>query len=270
MRVPMKTCAFLLLAMTGAAASAAVVNVDFDGQYQGYPTAATYSGTAAAPDTGTFWNSFLIQDAPDTPKTVFNLTASDGSTPTTIDVTLNGASGFSIRTDTGANFDQSGSDLLDDAAIQSPNNNGTPANFETFTIAGLTPGGLYDLYLYGTNGGTEGLGTAFTVDADGDPGTANVAQATTGGDGLGGTDNNGAGPFAYTAGVNYVYYPGVIADGNGEIDGTFGQLGGENAVLNSGNFNGLQIVAVPEPAVLSLLGIGALAALRRAGRPARK
>lgn len=63
--------------------------------------------------------------------------------------------------------------------------------------------------------------------------------------------------------VNYAGYLGVEADASGEINWTMARAGGASHAA----FNGLQLVAIPEPASLGLLGAlaaGCLAGIRRA------
>ena len=78
------------------------------------------------------------------------------------------------------------------------------------------------------------------------------------------TANNGNNTI-FTEGANYVYFENVAPDGNGDINVTWvynpaaANIGGLEA-----SFNGLQLVAIPEPSSLALLGLaGGLLFLRR-------
>jgi len=120
------------------------------------------------------------------------------------------------------------------------------------------PAGTYDLFLYGANfDGTRGA--SFTVSS----GTA-----------LGGitqTINPNAAPTgnalnAFVLGQTYVEFVGVTPDGSGNITGTWGAVSNPISGLSGeGDFNGLQLVLVPEPGALALigLGLGGLCFLRR-------
>ena len=82
--VGLLSAAAVTAAMGGTSlAAATVVNVQFDVPHQG--VSQVYTGTAAAPDTGTFWNQINTSNTNNS-GTVSgaNLTASDGVTATTI------------------------------------------------------------------------------------------------------------------------------------------------------------------------------------------
>ena len=153
---------------------------------------------------------------------------SDGTiSPVTLMVTYEGY--------TGAGGYTAGTDLYLQswAAYVNGNRSGT------ITLASV-PQGTYDLYLYGSNYDRD-RGTAFTFGGASDF-TANSNTANT-----------------FTLGVNYVILHNVTPV-SGTISGTY------TAALNhgaEGDFNAVQLVSVPEPASLSLLGLLALPFLHR-------
>jgi len=134
--------------------------------------------------------------------------------------------------------------LFSSAAVS---NGGTPT--ETFTLHNV-PAGTYLLYCYGVNYDNN-RGAAFAVSS----GTAhNGISATL-------NENNGIHPGqTFIEGANYVFFQGVTPNGNGDItitaipnplDGVGnGNLPGETDV------NGFQLVTVPEPSAVALVGLG--------------
>ncbi len=113
---------------------------------------------------------------------------------------------------------------------------GTNGTNEPFvTVGGLTPGGLYDLILYGNNSG-DGAGAAFSVN-----GSATYS-----------TTNSASGAFeSYVVGTDYVQINNVAANSMGQL-----QVTGLPSTISIGIENGLQILAVPEPATGLLLVLG--------------
>jgi len=224
----MLSVAVLLVAAT---AQAAVVNVDFeDSSLQSAAT--TYVGLAAAPDAAgnTLWNSVSASGATD-------LTASDGS-GTTIDVSVSGTSGFGGPSP----FHSGNTNLTGDRATA----NNTTA---TFTISGLANSASYDIYLYNTHFGTAGwFGTDYTIGTT----TLNANDA-----GAPPTATDGTG---WTLGDDYVKFS-VTSSASGVITGSWTTDAGGSTW---GMLSGMQIV--PEPATMSLLGIGGLLALVRRKR----
>lgn len=135
-------------------------------------------------------------------------------------------------------------DLLRDFAIA------TGGGTSFFTISGLSAGGVYNIYLYGINGGYNSRGTSFTINST----TLSTVN----------TEANGA---TFTLGDNYVLFSNVTASLSGDISGSWtanSAVSGSYGVNNEGSFNGLQIVSVPEPSTWALLalGLGALVLLR--------
>jgi len=224
----MLSVAVLLVAAT---AQAAVVNVDFVATSG---ATAEYVGLAAAPDaaTNTLWNEMST--------TGTDLTASDG-TATTIDVAL---SGTGLNFAGPSSFHAGNTDLTGDRAVTA-----TSGGVCTFTISGLANSTSYDIYLYATHYDTAGhFGTDFTIGET----TLNANDA-----GRPPTATDGTG---WTLGDDYVKFS-VTSSAAGVITGTWTtDAGGYTA----GMMSGMQIV--PEPATMSLLGIGGLLALVRRKR----
>ena len=227
----MLSVAVLLVAAT---AQAAVVNVDI--QASGGSLA---SGQAAAPDASgnTTWNEM-------TTGSVTDLTASDGSA-TTIDVSLSGAQGFTNQP--GPN------NLVKDRIYEHRTHDD---NAFTFTISGLANSTSYDIYLYGAYDSRTSIvnfATDFTIG-----GVTKTAQALTSEpttlDGTGWIEND-----------HYVKFS-VTSSSSGVITGTVSNHDDNdpNTTGDYGILSGMQIV--PEPATMSLLGIGGLLALVRRRR----
>ncbi len=255
--------AALALLAAVPAARATVVNVDF-GQHGDHPqgvVSVLYSGTAAAPDSGTVWNELQVQDnnAFDGPPgefgfwtssvTVSNLKNSQGVT-TPIGVTAVAAP----PEGTGAFGILQGSPNLGAVATDAVNlmrdyliGFGDPRTVELF---GFAPFKSVNLYLYGA-GDTSNRDTLFSVtDILGTHSAATTGTIT--------GDGNNPVSHVLTLGGDYVVLSGVRADAAGKIAITY-----DNSVgSGEGPFNGLQAVYVPEPTAMSLALLG-LAALRR-------
>jgi len=131
--------------------------------------------------------------------------------------------------------------LLSSAAISS--------STETFTLHNVAAG-TYLLYCYGANYDND-RGTLFSVNS----GTAhNGINATL-------NEANGTRPGqSFMEGVNFVYFLGVTPDANGDItiqalpnpaDGV-----GNPNLPGEADVNGFQLVAVPEPGTMALMGLG--------------
>jgi hypothetical protein len=228
--------------LSTAAQAAVVVNLDVNWS-QSAGGGVTYTGTGAAPDSGTFWNGFV-----DPATSVTNLKASDGTTTTTVGFSFANASNIHYI----GGVSNTAPDLLFDYLYESNRNIG--ANLDvpspvTFSISGLTPGGEYDLYLYAINGGAALINTAFTIGAT----TQYVTYDSQ-------PFNNG-GPSGFVAGQNYTLFSDLAANGLGVISGSFSSADQDNY----GVLNGFQIVQlVPEPGSIMLFaGAGILGLCRR-------
>jgi hypothetical protein len=175
--------AFVLLAV--GAAQALVVNVDINAG-----GATTYSGQGGVSDSGNnSWNAL-----PEDVSSLNNLTASDGITATTIDVSI-----------TGGRFEYTlSNELMSDYAYA----NGSPIDV---TLSGLTPLASYTLYVY-CQGDQESQNATVTF--------GGMSETTTG-------DVSGS----LVAGGNYVILP-ITADAGGTISGTVAQDGSSYVAIN--------------------------------------
>jgi hypothetical protein len=247
------TVVAIALFITPAIAVAATINVDFNGNPIASNNAAlTYSGTAAAPDTGTIWNGLyigttsVIPTYTSGPSTIFNTSATPTTivtstgTPTSIQVTLTNFRGFDI-----GGPDNLLREFPAGAASGTEHING-------FTISGLTPNGLYDLYIYSQNGSAGNAQSEFTITTPQQV-LANETQQNV---------INAGGGSSLVLGRNYIAFTNLIS-----YDGT---LSGEVRSLlatNASAFNGFQLVEkgiIPEPASLGLVTlVGGVLMLRR-------
>ena len=157
-------------------------------------------------------------------------------------ITLSANFGFDNGATAGATLGQP-SWLLSSAAVS---NGANP--LETFTLHHV-PFGTYLLYCYGANYDNN-RGTLFSVSS----GSAhNGIDATL-------NANNGGPGQSFSEGANFVYFLGVTPDANGDI--TINALPNPMDGVGNGNLpgetdvNGFQLVMVPEPSTLSILGLG--------------
>lgn len=139
--------------------------------------------------------------------------------------------------------------LLTSAAIVDGGNPGAGtagAPLGTFALHNVDQTKTYDLFLYGQN-------------YDATRGAAFALNGSNGGTAVGGftsTLNTGI-KNSFVLGNNYVEFTGVMADANGDISGSWGAVSNPTSGLSGeGDFNGLQLVAVPEPAAITLIGMG--------------
>ena len=188
-----------------------------------------YSGQGAYADVGNdHWNRLNI---PGTTGTISmaNLTASDGTTATTIDVTSVGQGGHARTGYTNG--------LLRDGHV----------HVTAVNIDGLDDSKTYDLVFYNTfdNFAAEFTIGGVTKSCDGAPTSAPYQEN-------------------FVDGETYVLFEGVSTDGSGGIDVTVANT--DTHATSGNNFTflpGIQIAEVPEPATMSLLALGGMAMLRR-------
>jgi len=217
----------VLIATAPAGAALVAVNLDINA-YSG----PTLSGQGAYPDVGNdFWNGVDLVGNPHAGVTTGPLTAADGTTLTSITVTLS-ASGSWVE------IGMTGNDMIDDHA----QSDGITWGQAYFTVNNLTPGASYGLYVYATPRGYIGYPTRLTIGGS--------SQDTTGG-----------WSGDYELGVNYVLYDDVVADGSGQIRCDYGPA----PASSWGFFNGVQII-IPEPATVALLALGSVGILLRRRR----
>ncbi|MFA6287819.1 MAG: hypothetical protein WC661_10590 [Opitutaceae bacterium] len=242
--LPFKGRPIVLAAAVFALASSAqalVVNVDFDYATNG---SGTYSGQGAYSDPGNnFWNSihYLNVDFPPV------LKASDGSTDTGITVSISGypdAFDFSGGGDPGP----LASSLMQDY-LYTYNNGSSPV---LFSIGGLTAGETYQFYFYSAVGGNNSVRdrqAVFTL--DGVSQNVNGYSSVTGGSAL---------YSLFVLGDNYLEFT-VTPTGTSLAGSFYTPTSGE------AEFNGLQIVQIPEPSTCAwIAGLGVLV-LAIANRP---
>lgn len=168
----------------------------------------------------------------------------DGSS-SSISLTVNYAFDNGGLYNTGSGFQGTASLVLGQAAVV----NGSPTATGSFTLHNV-PTGTYLLYLYGANNNND-RGAAFSVDSGLALGGVNTALN----DNTGANNTSGA---HFTYGANYVVWTGVTPNGSGDISGTWSAVTNPfSGNSNEGDFNGLQLVLVPEPSMAALLGLGA-------------
>jgi PEP-CTERM motif len=225
-----------------AAQATLVVNVDFNG---GTAPKTTYTGQGALVTADAhYWNGFEFVGAVPSTVSTNSLIASDGSTPTTVSVTLNNIQGLNMPVTLPAYA--VGNALLDDTALNADYATDTPS---TFTISGLTTNGQYALYFYG-GAGKYGAGTQWVIGN-----TTNIITSLQ-------PSFVGTVP-PWQLGVDYTVFQ-VAADGSGVISGNWKSNLGAG---NGGHFDGLQIEElVPEPSTLLLFGVGCAFLWRRIRR----
>lgn len=161
---------------------AQTINVDMD-------HGATYSGTAAAPDSGIKWNSISVA----------------GTLSPVYDSQNNTVSGVAIA------FSSSGSvHIYYDAATGNPNPSALMSDYTygaiyTLTVTGLIPGQFYGLYAY-SHGNVDNQTGTITLAAANGGGSASTSQT--------GDSSNFRNIYMYGLGYNYVVLNGT-ADGSG-------------------------------------------------------
>jgi hypothetical protein len=212
------------------------IDVDFNGSVS--PSASALDAGVIG-STGDAWN--VVASAPSLPQSLnFTTGAASG-------VTLQLTGSFSTGTSGGANGPNS--TLTQDFLAVT----GATANTGTVTLAGLTGGQQYSLYLY--NGSTSiGRITDFSVTG-----------------GANGSVNNIGTPGAVLWTPATAIIPGNYVQLNGTATGG-GQLVIQfmNRAASEGDFAGFQIRAIPEPSTYALLVTGAAALLIVAYRARRR
>jgi hypothetical protein len=216
-----------LAAFAGLAvsANAAVTSIDFDwtgGVISGEPT--HYVGMTLPGQVGA-WH---------------NLNVGNGNTPDSPTITTPGGT-LTVNTNaTPANYRRynTGSNVLREDFFYLTDGWG-PVEWE---LTGLTPGGTYDIILYGRYDPSYGGYRGADMSVNGSP----IAQEA------GFTDGDG-----YHAEGDW-NAPGVVADGTGKITGVFA-FGSEAHA----EWGGIQFQEVPEPTTTALLGLGGLALILR-------
>jgi hypothetical protein len=219
-----------------------------------------YVGQGAYVDPGNnTWNGFGMPsgfpgDAL-TASTGPNKTSSGGATPITLDTTYgfdNGAIGYNSP-NAGDNNTAQGqpSFILGEAAVV---NGANPTG--SFTLHHV-PAGTYNLYLYGANFDND-RGAVFSVASGAPLGGVTTTMNT----------KTGSPANAFVPGATYVEWLNVTPNASGDIAGTWGAVSNTiTGQTGEGDFNGLQLVAVPEPTTLAVLGLplaGMLIRRRRA------
>lgn len=208
----------------------------------GNPYAWSQAGTASG--------SNLFNPAHYGASNVGNATSAGQLSSVTLTLSLSGENGLGNVSSTPANGTPGF--LLGEAALA------LSGTLGTFTL-GHVAQGTYDLYLYGANYDYT-RGAAFNITEGG--GTAVGGFTSTLNGAYGGTKG---GPFIL--GDNYVEFANITVGADGTISGTWGDPGVNpiSGLSGEGDFNGLQLVTVPEPSTFALigLGIGGLLSLRR-------
>jgi hypothetical protein len=253
--------ALVALAPFYQSAFGAAVNIQFGANYtnnnnnsttyDGYSAAASTGsdggggGTHGINDNGTAWNNFQSYEGG---TATVDSSGQSLSSDVTVSFTYQGNQNYAYSGyDVGAPVSATDpSDLLDYYNYQKTdsgdgNPNATPAGF---SISGLAPG-AYDVYLYSEDGTAGNADTVFTINGV-------VASQTA-------TNLNNVSTFVQNQ--DYVVFDAVPT--SGDISGIFSPTSTDGA---AGVFNGITLVAVPEPASVGILTVGTLGLLARRRR----
>lgn len=261
----MRRLGFLLLLVSACVSHQALgytINVDFQANVDVTPSNGSnvfsidYSGTAAAPDTGTVWNAlapgntgtdgYNFQDTnvglydrvtAGTPSYTNLLDSQGNVTPVGVSVDAGGAFSTSNSASNLTNIATNAKDLMRDYLIAFDHYE-LPGP-RTVTISGLPAGQQVKLWLYG-EGDQASNSRQTRFDANG------VIGATVG-------DNVN---MPLTEGPHYVVLNGVFADASGNIAIVYTANN-----VDEGPFNGFQMTTVPEPATITMMGFAALGLL---------
>jgi hypothetical protein len=129
----------------------------------------------------------------------------------------------------------------------------------TFILQNVAPG-TYTLYLYGADYNND-RGTGFALDP---------ANGGTPDQGIASTLNDQSAPgvtLAFSEGANYVFFTNVHPDSAGNITGSFipnpADGVGNSNLPGEADFNGLQLIATPEPAIVAIVIAGYVVVVRR-------
>lgn len=216
----------------GGEAATLIVNVDFGGT-------PVFSGTAAAPDSGTKWNPYANGNSP------ASAVKSSADVATTVGMTFDANGTFNDLLGvngaaSGGGSLTNGFELMQDYMFSS--------SLRTLTITGLVSGRSYDLYMYGY-GDTVGQNCGVSLDG--------ISKQTSDPTGL----------TTLTQGAHFVTFA-AIADGSGQITfnwagvnaSTFPELTDADAPGNFGfgGLSGLQVLEnlspVAQPTGLTAIG----------------
>jgi pectin methylesterase-like acyl-CoA thioesterase len=196
------------IALSAIANAATTINVDMD-------HGPTYSGTAAAPDSGGKWNSLSAAGT--------LTTVQDSQSNTLAGVTITFASSGSVN-------------IYYDATSGSPNPSALMSDYTfgatyTLTIAGLTPNQPYGLYAY-SHGNVDNQTGTITLGAANGGASASTKQT--------GDTGNFRNIYMYGQGYDY-----VVLNGNADNSGTF--------TFTVANYlNGFQLQKLSAPAIAGL------------------
>lgn len=191
-----------------------IVNVDFG-------NGPVFSGTAAAPDSGSKWNSYANGNSP------ASAVKSSADVATTVGMTFAASGTFSDPT--GVNGPASGGGTLT-SGVELMQDYMWSNSLRTVTISGLASGRSYDLYVYGY-GDTAGQNCGVRLNG--------ISKQT----------SNPAGLVTLTRGAHFITHT-AIADGSGQISFNWGpvtaalfpELTDVDAPSTFGGISGLQIL----------------------------